>query len=89
MTRIVFLDTETTGLSDARPDVPGDLVALIVPILREPCPRCGDTTTPTGDIVTCPTCMDSGSIGPIYSRREVEDCARAILAAVRPLELNR
>jgi len=77
-------DTAPQGRSALRPeDVPGDLIALVVPILRRPC-RCGGTGNPTGDVVVCSTCMDSGSIGPIYSRREAEEFARELLAATLP-----
>lgn len=72
-----------------RRDVPDELTALIVPVLRRPCPRCDGNHTPTGVDVHCSTCMDSGSIGPVYAEAEAVEYARDVLAAVLPAHARR
>jgi hypothetical protein len=70
---------ETPEISRAR------LTALIVPIIHRPCPRCHRPEPVTvDDRLDCVTCLDSGSIGPVYDMAEAVKYAERIAAAVLP-----
>lgn len=72
---------EASTYSEAR----AELIALITRVIRRPCERCRRVEpATTGDDVDCPTCLDTGSIGPVYAPADAEEYAGRILDAVLP-----